>query len=290
MRFVAATLCWLLATAALAAALPVTWLQCNVIDPSGYARLAQRAAADPTLQQAVAAELSVQAVRLIAAHGYTVDPAEVRDAASDYTAGRAFPAQFVRLNRDAHDWLFKRGRTGPWVIDVEPMLRDTAFASLLTDRGVEMPKTLPIRMAPPGADEDQSGALQPLTRWGPVLALGLAALAGVCAVLTVGVARHRGRALAALGVAALLVGAAGWAGLETGRRYLSRALAETTADVRRIADVLADLAEDSLHGWFNGALAGGAALVVVGALVAMLGAVTRRSSRVTGRAAAFRSR
>jgi hypothetical protein len=45
------------------------------------------------------------------------------------------------------------------------------------------------------------------------VSIGAAALSGLFALLTLAAARSRGRALASLGVSALLVGAAGWAGI-----------------------------------------------------------------------------
>lgn len=47
MRFLTAALFWLLATVTLAVTLPTAWAQCNLVDADGYARLAQRAAAQP---------------------------------------------------------------------------------------------------------------------------------------------------------------------------------------------------------------------------------------------------
>ena len=101
-------------------------------------------------------------------------------------------------------------------------------------------------------------------------------LTGIAALLTLAAARSRGKALAALGVSALLVGAAGWAGLEVGRRYVDDALNNTTGDIRTVADVMVDTAEVSLHHWFNLTLAAGGVLAVFGVLVSVLG-VLRRS-------------
>ena len=56
MRFVLAALLWLLTTIGLAVAVPAGWVQQNVVDADGYAAFAQRAAADPALQRAVAGE------------------------------------------------------------------------------------------------------------------------------------------------------------------------------------------------------------------------------------------
>ena len=103
-----------------------------------------------------------------------------------------------------------------------------------------------------------------------------AILTGVFALLTLASARSRGKALAALGVSALLVGAAGWAGLEVARRYINDALNRTTGDIRQVADVMVNHAEDSLHQWLNLTLAAGGVLVVFGVVASMLGGLRRR--------------
>ena len=56
------------------------------------------------------------------------------------------------------------------------------------------------------------GQLRQLATWGPWVSVGATILTGVFALLTLAAAGSRGKALAALGVSALLVGAAGWAG------------------------------------------------------------------------------
>jgi len=83
-------------------------------------------------------------------------------------------------------------------------------------------------------------------------------------------------ALAALGVSALLVGAAGWAGLEVARRFLNQALDRTSGDIRQVADAMVNHAEGSLHQWLNLTLAAGGVLVVLGVIFAMLGGLRRR--------------
>ena len=65
-------------------------------------------------------------------------------------------------------------------------------------------------------------------------------LAGVFALLTLAAARSKGKAVAALGVSALLVGAAGWAGIEVGRRFVDDALNRTTGDIRTVAEAMVD--------------------------------------------------
>ena len=107
------------------------------------------------------------------------------------------------------------------------------------------------------------------------MGIGACVLTGIFALLTLVTARSRGKALAALGVSALLVGAAGWAGLEVVRRYIDDALNRTTGGIRQVADVMVNQAEVSLHHWLNLTLAAGGVLVVFGIVVSMLGGLRR---------------
>ena len=67
MRLVAAALFWLVTTIALTVAVPATWAQTRFIDVDGFAKLAQSAARDPRLQQAIASELTTQIVSIVEA-------------------------------------------------------------------------------------------------------------------------------------------------------------------------------------------------------------------------------
>ena len=88
-------------------------------------------------------------------------------------------------------------------------------------------------------------------------------------------ARSRGKALGALGVSALLVGAAGWAGIEVGRGRVDDALNKTTDDVRQVATAMVDHAVGSMHLWLNLTLAVGGALVVLGVVAAVAGGMRK---------------
>lgn len=286
MRFVAAVVkaaLWLATAVALAVAIPAGWLQCNVVNEAGYAALAQRAAGDPALQSAAADELSNRAMALIAAHNggrQPVDSAELREAAAEFTAGPAFPALFAQANRAAHRWLFTTGGDGQsWAIDVAPMLRDASLQRVLSSHNVKVPATLtvPLTASVPSAHGPlRQGRLSPLATWGPWVSIGAAALSGVCALLTLAAARRRGKGLTGLGICALLVGAGGWAGIEIAGRYVNDALNHATGDVHRIAEVMVGHAEAGLHQWLNLTLLAGAALVIVGVLVAVLGSLWRK--------------
>ncbi|WP_199254053.1 hypothetical protein [Mycolicibacterium mengxianglii] len=281
MRFVLAMLLWLLATAALAVALPTVWAEANLVDDDGYAAFAQRAAADPTLQQAVANELTTQVLNL----GGDVEPALVQGIASSYTSGSAFPEQFAQANRFAHRWMFTdqvssgTDAQGRWVVDIGPMLNDSAFNGTLDAYNITVPASLPVPLTQNAPDALRPGQLRSVATWGPWFSVGVTVLAGVCALLTLAAARSRGKALAALGVSALLVGAAGWAGVEIGRRRVDAALNNTSGDIREIADVMVDTAIASMHQWLNITLIVGGALVVLGVLFAMLGGLRQRTVR-----------
>ncbi|GAY14720.1 hypothetical protein [Mycobacterium sp. shizuoka-1] len=272
MRFAATLLMWLVTTILLAVALPLAWVQQNLVDADGYAALSQKAAADPGLQSAMASELTTQVARL----GSGVNTGAVSLVAAAYTSSPSFPGQFAQANRFAHRWLFTDSirssvdEQGRWVIDVAPMLSDTAFKETLSDYDITVPTSVPIPLTDNAPSVLRPGALRPAATYGPWVSIGVAVLAGLCAVFTLFVARSRGKMLVALGVSALLVGAAGWAAIEFGRRRLNAVLDNTSGDIRRIADVLVGTAADSMHQWLNITLVVGGGLVIIGVIVSLL--------------------
>ncbi|MCW2561345.1 MAG: hypothetical protein JWP55_5309 [Mycobacterium sp.] len=281
MRFVAALLMWVLATAALAVAVPAAWAQHNMVDEAGYATLATSAGKDPAVQTAMAAELTAQLVTLAANSGYDVRTDLLSGAATAYTRSAAFPGQFAQANRIVHRWLFtddaqKSDASGRWQIDLSPMLADSSFQETLKDFGIRAPSTLVVPLTENVSDSLRPGQLRQVARWGPWASVGAMVLTGVLALLTLAVARSRGKALGALGVSALIVGAAGWAGIEVAQRYVERALNQTTGDIRDIAQAMVGHAEGSLHQWLNLTLAAGGALVLLGVVVSMLGGLLSR--------------
>ena len=285
MRFALTIVLWLATTVALAVAVPAVWAQLNVVGEDGYATLAQKAAGDPALQSAAATELTTRAMALIAAHGggkYSVDSSQVHDTATAFTASPSFPPLFANANRAAHRWLFSDARPGDsWVVDVAPMLNDSSFQPILSAYNVKVPATLsvPLTVSVPSTGQSvRQGQLTRLAAWGPWVSIIAVAVSGFCGLLTVAAARRRGKAMTSLGVSALLVGAAGWAGIEVGRRYIGDALNRTGGDIRQIADVMVHHAEASLHQWLNVTLIAGVVLVGFGVIVAMLGSVRRPSS------------
>jgi hypothetical protein len=280
-RFLAALLLWLFTTIALAVAVPAAWAQHNVVDEDGYAQLAQRAATERPVQDAMASELTAQLVTLAANSGYDVSGDLLHGAATAYTRSAAFPGQFALANRIAHRWMFtdnvqQSDESGRWVVDLSPMLADSSFQQTLQDFGIRAPSTLVVPLTENVSDSLRPGQLRQLSRWGPWVSIGAMALTGVLALLTIAAARSRGKALAALGVSALIVGAAGWAGIEVARRYVDDGLNQTTGGIRQVADTMVGHAEGSLHQWLNLTLAAGGVLVVLGVIASMLGGLRRR--------------
>jgi hypothetical protein len=278
-RFAVTLLLWLLTTVALAVAVPTAWAQTHIVDVGGYTAMAKRASSDPVLQAAVASELATRATVLINQHGHRADPSTVHDVAAGYTAGPDFPRQFADVNRMAHDWMFTganaQSEGDQWVVDLSAMLNDSAFAPMLSNFHVQVPETVRVPVTVTNSTILRPGKLRPLATWGPWVVIAAAAVTGSCALLTLAVARSRGRALAGLGISALLVGAAGWAAIELGRHRLGDALNHTTGDIRRITDVMVGDAESSLHHWLDLTLAAGGLLVALGVLAAVLGSLRK---------------
>ena len=279
MRFLAALLFWLVTTVLLAVAVPATWVQHKVVSEDGYAALAATAAKNPQLQQAMASVLSAQITKLAGDNGYDLNNTElVHGVTSAYTANQGFPGQFAQANRIAHRWMFtdsvQHDQGDRWLVDIAPMLRDQSLRDTLGNLKLDVPDTLTVPIVVPEDSSLRPGQLKTLSTWGPWASIGACVLTAVFALLTLATARSRGKALAALGVSALLVGAAGWAGLEVGRRYIDDALNRTTGDIRRMADVMVTTAEGSLHQWLNLTLVIGGGLVIIGIIASMLGGLS----------------
>jgi hypothetical protein len=280
-RFVATVFLWLVTTVALAIAVPTSWAQKNVVDENGYSALATSAAKDPQLQKAMADALGTQLKKLVEGTGYDVNTDLLQGAAGRYTASAVFPGQFAQANRIAHRWMFtdsvqQADDSGRWQVDLSPMLSDSSFQETLLQFGIRAPSKLEVPLTENVSDSVRPGQLRQLSTWGPWVSVGATILTAVLALLTLAAARSRGKALAALGVSALLVGAAGWAGLEVARRYINTALDRTQGDIRQVAGAMVNHAEGSMHQWLNLTLAAGGVLVVFGVVVSMLGGLRRR--------------
>jgi hypothetical protein len=277
---VAAVLMWFVTTALLAVAVPAVWAQQNLVDGAGYAALAQKAAVDPELQSAMATELTTRVGLL----GSGVDSTIVSRIAAAYTASTVFPGQFAIANGFAHRWLFTDtvassvDPQGRWVIDLAPMLSDAAFSQTLRDYNITVGSAVPMPLTDSAPAELRPGALREIGMWAPWVSMGVAVLAAASALLTIYLARNRGRILAALGISALLVGAAGWAAIEFAQRRVRDALNQTSGNLRTVADVMVATVEDSMHQWLNVTLIVGGGLVIVGVIVGLLSSLANAGS------------
>ncbi|MCV7432124.1 hypothetical protein [Mycolicibacterium bacteremicum] len=278
MRSLLAALLWLLTTALLVITLPALWAQQNIVSVDGYADLAASAARDPALQQAMAAELTDE---ITAATGTSGTQATLIGAAAGaYTASEVFPGQFSAVNRVAHRWLFTNDAQGQWVVDLTPMLEDSSIRQTLNDFGVQAPAGLQVPITENESGGLRPGQLRPVALWGPWASIGVAVLTGVFALLTLAASRRRGKMFGALGVSGLLVGAAGWAGIEIGRRHVDDALNRTTGNIREIADVMVQHAIDSMHVWLNLTLTISGGVVIIGVIVSLLSGLGSRHEDV----------
>jgi hypothetical protein len=274
-RLTLTLLLWLLTTVTLALTVPVVWVQNHIVDRDGYTALARSAAQDPQLQEAMAKLLTTQVTALVS-DGDASDL--IGGVAAAYTASQPFPGQFGQANRLVHQFLFtdavrRSGPNGNWSIDLAPMLADTSFEHTLASFDVRVPTTLSVPVTDRSVKFPRPGQFVVAARWGPWLATGAAIVTGIFALLTLAVARSRGRALAALGISGLLVGAGGWAGLEVARRYIDAALDRSDSDVRGVATAMVNHAEASLHASLNLTLAAGGVLVVFGIIASLLGSL-----------------
>ncbi len=273
MRSLLALLLWLLTTALLAVSIPALWTQHHVVSVDGYSDLAAGAARNPALQQPMAAELTEQVVNATGASG--VQATLIGAAANSYTGSSVFPGQFAAVNRVAHRWLFTNDAQGRWEVDLSPMLADNSIRQTLDGFGVQAPTSLQVPVTENESGGLRPGQLRPVAVWGPWASVGVAVLTVVFALLTLTASRRRGKMIAALGVSGLLVGAAGWAGIEIGRGYVDDALSRTTGNIHAIADVMVDHAVASMHMWLNLTLTVGGGLVIIGVIVSLLSGLGR---------------
>ena len=139
------------------------WLQHNVVDVDGYAALAQRAASDPALQQAVAGGLTSQIGNLASTE---VPTAVVGALASSYTGSSTFP-RTIRAGEpscppvDVHQQRSVPTRFAGRGWTLAPMLADSSFQQTLSTYRIQVPQTLPVPLT-----ENVPAAVRPGQRSG----------------------------------------------------------------------------------------------------------------------------
>lgn len=278
MRFLFAVLLWLLTTAALALTVTAAWTQSRIVDENGYVALTAPAADDPRVQRAIAGELTTQIVSLGKKQGSRVNETQVAELTATYTGGPQFRADFASANRMAHQWLFtnsnsaQRDSQGSWQIDVAPMIKSLVPQGL----SIKAPETLKVSVTDDNLAGLTPGRLVQVARFGQLAVWISFGLTLVLAGLTQLAVRSRAKDLVGLGISALLVGTAGWAGLEIGRRYLDRPLNRVNDNLRDVADSLVTQAIGNAHHWLSLTMAAGGLVIVVGVVSGLVGGLLRR--------------
>ncbi|MBB4852705.1 hypothetical protein HNP40_000071 [Mycobacteroides chelonae] len=278
MRFLFAVLLWLLTTAALAVTVTAAWTQSRLVDENGYVALTEPAAADPRVQHAISEELTTQIVSLSKKQGSRVNQTDMADMTAAYTSGPQFRADFASANRMAHQWLFtnstpvQRDSQGSWQVDLAPMIKSLVPQGL----SIKAPDTLKVSVTDDNLAGLTPGRLVPVARFGQLAVWIFFGLTLILAGLNQLAVHSRAKGLAGLGVSALLVGAAGWAGLEVGRRYLDRPLNRVTDNMRDVADSLVTQAVSNAHHWLSLTMAAGCLLIIIGVVSGMVGDLLRR--------------
>ena len=278
MRFLFAVLLWLLTTAALALTVTAAWTQSRIVDENGYVALTAPAADDPRVQRAIAGELTTQIVSLGKKQGSRVNETQVAELTATYTGGPQFRADFASANRMAHQWLFtnsnsaQRDSQGSWQIDVAPMIKSLLPQGL----SIKAPETLKVSVTDDNLAGLTPGRLVQVARFGQLAVWISFGLTLVLAGLTQLAVRSRAKGLVGLGISALLVGTAGWAGLEIGRRYLDRPLNRVNDNLRDVADSLVTQAIGNAHHWLSLTMAAGGLVIVVGVVSGLVGGLLRR--------------
>jgi hypothetical protein len=178
----------------------------------------------------------------------------------------------------AHQWLFtnsnsaQRDSQGSWQIDVAPMIKSLVPQGL----SIKAPETLKVSVTDDNLAGLTPGRLVPVARFGQLAVWISFGLTLVLAGLTQLAVRSRAKGLVGLGISALLVGTAGWAGLEIGRRYLDRPLNRVNDNLRDVADSLVTQAIGNAHHWLSLTMAAGGLVIVVGVVSGLVGGLLRR--------------
>lgn len=268
MRGFLAAVAGLVAVVALAVALPAAWVAASVADEDGFVALSRDVVTDAAVQDAASSLLTT---RLEREAGLPPQLAETGRRLLERATERVFDdpqlsGAWAETLRRTHAALLDDPAPGsgrvPVPLDLAPLAR---LAAERTDGLVDAPDRLVVEL-PDGPDAQ---ALRMVDRT-PGVALVAAVVAAVGALVALLVARRRGVALLWLGV-----GAVAAAGVDAGLARLARerTVDASTADGLQTAllRALADVGVTSFDGWLVWTALGGAVLVVLGVVVALVG-------------------
>lgn len=280
MRTLASAFFALFALALTAGSLSAAWVEKNLVQEQGFVALAAPLGDDPRFQAALSDSLAAEIVGSAGLPDRVADFVEpiIADAASSVTESSGYPAAWDATLRLSHAVTFagvpeNPGESVPAALSLDlgpvaDLVADTAGSSLGIDVPVPEDTTVDIgSFERGGLVRAVAGAVG---SW-PLIALA----AGICALLSLLIARRRGTTLALLGLGVVLIGSTGWA--VAGLVPDAAAAAAGPSAVAQVfanglsSQVALNLAESSMPV----VLAGGAA-VVVGVVLGLVGAVLGR--------------
>lgn len=273
-----AVLCWVLAVVAGFAAIGLTWTAQNVRSESGYVALTSELAADPDLQENVAA---IIAERLVSSTGLDGGIAQfvssaVQDFLRDTWTRDDWREAWELSQASSHAINFDDSRlSSEVIIDVSPMAQ-LAVNDLTGNLPVELrvPASMPINTG-----LELSRPTVTYVERSAELSIVAIALTVVFSFLTLVVAQRRVTAIGWLGVGAILVAAAWWLGVTVGLPRIIEERVTNSAELAATVDGLAALLGQSLRESLVWVAVGGGAAVVV----ALIGrAIIGEASAVEG--------
>ena len=271
MRSFMSAICVLLAMAVSVVTVPLLWVATHVADEDGYVELTEPLATDAELRKALAAYVASE---LVAGAGVPEQLRPVVATAIATTAGRvagregyveAWNATQRRSHRltfgDVRDLSADQDATDRFTIDLAP------FATYLVSALDALPITLEVPgqllVSVNGAPERQ---LVDRVKASPGYATTGSVVVGLLVVLALMLARRRSVVIVGLGVGAVVVAALVKVGVDEGvEQGLARAAAPSDL-ARRLQELIADRAVDSLDGWLIWLAAGGVLVMLAGAL------------------------
>lgn len=262
MRSATAVVAGIIATVVAIVTVPLLWISIHVADEDGYVELSSQLATDPELQKTLADYLADDFVRR------GVLPNSLQDAAAaaltsvarTTTKQPGFTDAWDKTQRSLHASAFGADATGPMVVDVAP------FANFVAERvSDQLPVSLRVESSldvPLGTAQDRE-RLSWIAESRPLALAGLAAIAVAAAVCLLA-ARSRAKALAWLGLGAMVTAGVLWLVTTIAAPRLVDESSSASEFARELQRLLVDRAADSLVGWLE-------PLAMVGFAVALVG-------------------
>ncbi|WP_229052241.1 hypothetical protein [Aeromicrobium sp. Leaf350] len=267
-----AFLAGLFAVVAFAALLPLGWVMTHIADEDGYVELSRGVLEDTetrdALVGAVSDELAGQTRERLLGLGVPPQLVDQALATVEGFVGQGLGSAAVvdawgESQREAHQQMFREDGSG-FVVELSPLVSAVAVQAGVD---LEVPANLPV-------EDDSTAARRAVQLIGasPLMGVAAALVAFVGALTAVLLANRRGAALAWLAAGGLLAVGVSY----VGARVVSASdVTTSTGAGDRVAQALIDVARDSYGGLLSTAALGAGAVLVVGLVIAIAGAVRR---------------